>query len=262
VYVDLHDVRRYGEAVQIARRHNVPVAIGTVRMQKPGEMGLLKVLRRHQPDAILARNLAAMEYFRESEYDVFADFSLNVANHRSAQWIRNQGASRITASYDLNRDQLMDLVGSVPPAWMEVVIHQHMPMFHMEHCVFCSVMSPGTNKTNCGRPCDDHIVELRDRVGAEHPLQADVACRITLYNATAQSGAEITFDLVNAGVHWFRVELLEESPSETKKTIELYQQLIAGKIDGREVWKQLDASNRVGVTRGTLETKRNPLAIL
>ncbi|KAA1262058.1 putative protease YhbU precursor [Rubripirellula obstinata] len=262
VYVDLHDVRRYAAAVQIARGHGVPIAIGTVRMQKPGEMGLLKVLHRHRPDAILARNLAAMEYFRESDFDVFADFSLNVANHRSAQWIRDSGASRITASYDLNRDQLMDLIDSLPSSWMEVVIHQHMPMFHMEHCVFCSVMSPGTNKTNCGRPCDDHIVQLRDRVGAEHPLQADVACRNTLYNATAQSGAEITSDLVSAGVRWFRVELLEEKASDAKRTIELYQRLIAGQIGGHEVWKQLDASNRVGVTRGTLETKRNPLAIL
>jgi putative protease len=262
VYVDLHDVRRYGAAVEIARGHGVPIAIGTVRMQKPGEMGLLKVLHRHRPDAILARNLAAMEYFRESDFDVIADFSLNVANHRSADWIRKQGAIRITASYDLNRDQLMDLIDSVPSSWMEVVIHQHMPMFHMEHCVFCSVMSPGTNKTNCGRPCDDHVVQLRDRVGAQHPLQADVACRNTLYNAAAQSGAEITADLIGAGVGWLRIELLEEQASETKRTIDLYQRLIAGKIDGREVWKQLDAHNRVGVTRGTLETKRNPLAIL
>ena len=262
VYVDLHDVRRYAAAVQTAREHGVPIAIGTVRMQKPGEMGLLKVLNRHRPDAILARNLAAMEYFRESDFDVFADFSLNVSNHRSAQWVREQGASRITASYDLNRDQLMDLVDSLPSSWIEVVIHQHMPMFHMEHCVFCSVMSPGTNKTNCGRPCDDHVVQLRDRVGAEHPLQADVACRNTLYNATAQSGAEITSDLVSAGVQWFRIELLEEQANEAKQTIQLYQKLIAGQINGNEVWKRLDASNRVGVTRGTLETKRNPLAIL
>ena len=36
-------------------------------------------------------------------------------------------------------------------------------MFHMEHCVFCAVLSPGTNKTNCGRPCDVHQVKLRDR---------------------------------------------------------------------------------------------------
>ena len=109
------------------------------------------------------------------------------------------GAQRVTASYDLNRDQLMDLVDSVPPNWLEVVVHQHVPMFHMEHCVFCAVISPGTDKTNCGRPCDRHVVQLRDRVGAMHTLQADVACRNTLYNATAQSGAECVSELMRRG---------------------------------------------------------------
>ena len=145
---------------------------------------------------------------------------------------------------------------------MEIVLHQHMPMFHMEHCVFCSVLSPGTNKTNCGRPCDDHAVKLRDRVGAEHPLQADVACRNTLYNSTPQSGAEIAKDLLHAGVRWFRVELLEESGKDAVETCALYRKLLEGAVEAREVWSSLKAANRLGVTRGTLEAKRNPLAIL
>ena len=41
-----------------------------------------------------------------------------------------------------------------------------------------------------------------------------------------------------------------------------YRGLIAGKETGREVWTRLNAANRVGVTRGTLEERRNPLAIL
>ena len=210
----------------------------------------------------MARNLAAIEFFRESPIRTIADFSLNVANHRSAQWIRSLGASRVTASYDLNCEQLRDLVASVPPEWMEVVLHQHIPMFHMEHCVFCSVLSPGTNKTNCGRPCDDHVVQLRDRVGAEHTLQADVACRNTLYNAMPQSGAETAADLMDAGVRWFRLELLGESKPQVAETISLYRDLLTGNVTAEKVWKTLGAMNRVGVTRGTLEAKRNPLAVL
>ena len=38
--------------------------------------------------------------------------------------------------------------------------------------------------------------------------------------------------------------------------------LLAGRITGRDVWTQLRAMNRVGVTRGTLEAKRDPLAIV
>ena len=132
----------------------------------------------------------------------------------------------------------------------------------MEHCVFCAVISPGTNKTNCGRPCDTHVVQLRDRVGAQHTLQADVACRNTLYNATPQSGAETVGELSRAGVCWYRIELLGQNASESLETIDIYQQLLAGKVSAQEVWRKLNATNRVGVTRGTLESKRNPLAIL
>jgi putative protease len=262
LYADFHDIREYGEAVSVAREHGISIGLASVRIQKPAEMGLLKVLGRHRPDWLLARNLAAIDHGRKESIPVIADFSLNVSNHRSAQWIRSLGAQRVTASYDLNRDQLTDLFDSVPSNWMEVVIHQHMPMFHMEHCVFCNVLSPGTNKTNCGRPCDDHIVQLRDRVGAEHTLQADVACRNTLYNATPQSGAETVGDLINNGTRWFRVELLEEDRDQVALVITTYRQLLNGEVSAKDVWRQLKATNRLGVTRGTLEPKRNPLAIL
>ena len=168
----------------------------------------------------------------------------------------------MTISYDLNRDQLLDLVDAVPPAWLEVVIHQHMPMFHMEHCVFCAVLSPGTNKHNCGRPCDDHAVKLRDRVGMEHVLQADVGCRNTLFNAVPQSAAEVVPTLLARGLRDFRIELLSENEEETRGVIGLYRDLLDGRTSGKQVWQRLRASNRLGVTRGTLEERRNPLAIL
>ncbi len=262
IYVDFHDIRKYADAVAVAREQGVPIGLASVRMQKPSEMGLLRVLGRHRPDLILARNLAAIAFCEDQSIGCVADFSLNVANHRSAEWVRSLGAQRVTVSYDLNREQVLGLIASLPSNWLEVVVHQHMPMFHMEHCVFCSVLSPGTDKTNCGRPCDRHDVKLRDRVGAEHPLQADVACRNTLFNATPQSGAEIVNDLVRLGVGWLRVELLQEDASQTVLTLQLYRRLLAGEITAREVWQQLRATNRLGVTRGTLETKRNPLAIL
>ncbi|MAT71174.1 MAG: peptidase U32 [Planctomycetaceae bacterium] len=263
LYADFHNLRQYAEAVAAARAAGASLWLASLRIHKPGEGGLFRALDKAGADGWLVRNLAALAAACERQIPIVADFSLNAANPLTAQWLREQGARRVTASYDLNRDQLLELVASSPAAALEVVVHQHMPMFHMEHCVFCAVLSPGRNKTDCGRPCDDREVKLRDRVGAEHVLHADIGCRNTLYNATAQSGAEAASALIERGVRHFRVELLADAPAnETRRLIGLYQQLLAGEIDGREVWQSLRAESRVGVTRGTLEHPRNPLAIL
>ena len=263
IAVEFHDIREYRQAVERCRVVGASIYLATLRILKEGEAGLFKALQKHQADGWLARNLAALKYATEHGIAVDADFSLNATNPLTAQWLVSQGARHVTASYDLNRDQLMEFIQGTPAEWIEVVIHQHMPMFHMEHCVFCTVLSPGTNKSNCGRPCDRHEVKLRDRIGVEHVLHADIGCRNTLYNGNAQSGAEVVAKLLNERITKFRIEILRDAPaSELKRLWELYSNLLQGKIDGSTVWKTLRAENRLGIIRGTLEHPRNPLAIL
>jgi U32 family peptidase len=101
---------------------------------------------------------------------MLADYSLNAANELTVAYLREQGAPRITC---LVRPESRAVARSWFPAaavdLLEVVIHQHMPMFHMEHCVFCSVLSPGTNKTQLRTTVRHrHRVQLRDRIGMEH----------------------------------------------------------------------------------------------
>ena len=262
VIADFQDIREFREAVALAHDHGVACWLATPRIQKPGELGVFRAMEKHRPDGMLVRNLAGLAFFRD-RLPVAADFSLNAANELTVGWLRDAGAERVTASYDLNRDQLLALLEHCPTEWLEVVIHQHMPMFHMEHCVFCSVLSPGANKHDCGRPCDVHDVRLRDRVGKDHTLHADVGCRNTVYNATPQSAAEIVPLLKAKGVRHFRVEWLDDQPAaDLAKMLTLYRDLLAGRVDGKQVWSTLQASNRVGVTRGALEEKRNPLEIL
>jgi len=263
VYADFQDIRQYKDAVPLAHEAGAKIYLVTPRIQKPGEMGIFKALSKHGADGYVVRNLSGLKFFTELGATCIADFSFNAANELTVDWLRKHGAQRVTPSYDLNRDQLLVMAQHCAAQHLELVIHQHMPMFHMEHCVFCSVLSPGTNKTNCGRPCDEHEVKLRDRVGAEHPLVADVGCRNTLFNKTPQSGAEIVQPMLELGVHNFRIELLNDDPAdEIARIIKLYRDLLQGHIGGEEVWQQLKALNRVGVTRGTLEHDRDPLAII
>jgi putative protease len=255
VYCDFEDVRRYKEAVVRVRAAGVPIGLATLRVLKPGEEGFLRPLVEARPDAILVRNLAAMLFFRERLADVeqVGDFSLNVANELTADLLVREGLARLVPSYDLSWDQFAALVRRSDPSWYEPVVHQHMPMFYDEFCIYAAYLSNGKDWRDCGRPCDRHKVELKDRTGALFPVTADAGCRNTVFNALPQSGAEYVGRMKELGIRRFRIDLLRETPEQVAPLIEAYRRVIAGEDDGRETWRRLRAMNQLGVTRGTLQ---------
>ena len=259
VYCEFENPVRYRDAVKTVTQHRaegrqVELFIAPPRITKPSEYYILDQVRKAGADGYLVRNYDQLAYF--SDERCIGDFSLNVANPITAAYFKSEfGLERLSASYDLNVQQLEDLLETAPAHWFDITLHQHMPMFHMAHCVFCAFLSEGTDFTNCGRPCEKHEVKLRDRTGTEHILQADAGCRNTVFNGRAQTGAEFFSRLVEKGARHFRIEFLDETPKQVCKTIEAYQQLLSGEISGTELWRALNLSSQLGVTRGNLEKR-------
>jgi putative protease len=279
IYCELEDPKRYRDAVGLARQSRVALGVGTAaeslaavsrvpslfvappRITKPGEGWILKQVRSAEADGYLVRNPDHLEAFAGCR--CVGDFSLNVANPWSAAWFMERfRLERVTASYDLNNAQLDALLRAAPPAWFEITIHQHMPMFHMEHCVFCAFLTTGHDYRDCGRPCDVRDLRLRDRVGALHPVKADAGCRNTVYNALAQTGAEYVQRLLTLGARHFRLEFLDESPEVVTRTLTRYRQLLCGEITGAQLWRELRLRHQLGVTRGSLDRGERPITVL
>ncbi len=254
VYVDFEDIRRYHAAVRLVRSHgDAQILLATPRIQKAGEQGFFKLIEGANPDGVLIRNLGALHYFHDCKLKKVGDFSLNVANPLAAQLLMGEGLDRLTISYDLNAQQVIDLLRAAPPGWFEITLHQHMPMFHMEHCVFAAFLSNGTDHTNCGRPCDHHQMELRDRVGMKHLVKADVGCRNTVYHGKAQSGADFMGAFREAGAALFRLEFLNEEGDRARQIIEAYRMVLAGNAaDASETLRRMNVVKQLGVTSGTL----------
>jgi putative protease len=257
LYCDFESPKKYRDAVSMVHcaggcaDPQRSIWVAPPRIFKMGEEWILNQVRSCNADGYLVRNYDHLKFFADCRR--VGDFSLNVANRLTADYFKNYFAlERVTASYDLNFTQLEALLHSAPPEWFEITIHQHMPMFHMEHCVFCAFLSQGTDYTNCGRPCDDHQVSLRDRVGAEHPLKADIGCRNTVFNSRAQTGAEYVARMMALGVRNFRIEFLNETPEQVKQTIAKYRLLLRGEMDGSQLWRELKLQNQLGVTRGQM----------
>jgi putative protease len=255
IYAEFEDPKRYRDAVKMVRAlpmqngRAVEIWVAPPRIFKTGEEWILKIVRSCEADGYLVRNYDHLNFFAKDRRR--GDFSFNVANPLTAEYLMAEyGLERLTASYDLNIRQLDALLRAA--SWFEITLHQHMPLFHMEHCVFCAFLSKGKDYRDCGRPCDTHEVRLRDRVGAMHTLKADAGCRNTLYNSRAQTGAEFAGHLVSLGVRHFRLEFLHEGAEEVVRTLERYRDLLRGEITGPDLWRDLKAHNQLGVTRGTL----------
>jgi U32 family peptidase len=254
VVADFDQPRQLREAVAIGRGcWPGGVWLAGPRVTRPDEAWSLEPLLCSRPDGYLVRNADQLERLTGLAPCV-GDFSLNVANPLSLAWFLDHwGLERVCASYDLDLPQLLALLRGTPPGRLEVTVHQHMPLFHMEHCLFCAFLSNGHDHTDCGRPCEQHVVHLRDRSGAEHPLRADLGCRNTLFNARAQSAAEAIPLLIHHGVTHLRLELLDDDASTVRRRVGLYLDVLHGRLTGRALWQREQLENRLGVTRGSLK---------
>jgi putative protease len=262
VQLDFMELVGLGIACEKVRAAGARLIVATPRVQKPGEEGYDKRFERLKPDGILARHLGAVEHFRKNPHaeTVHGDFSLNATNALTARTLLELGLTTLTPAYDLDLAQLLDLCAGVPAQRLEVTLHQHLPLFHNEHCVYSHVLSNGHDYRDCGRPCEKHLIELRDGGGLQHPVIVDVGCRNTVFNAKAQSAASCLPRLLAQGVRRFRVELVRESAAETERVLEAYRALLDGRRGPKEVIREVGAMEKYGVSAGTLVVVTQPHA--
>jgi U32 family peptidase len=237
----------------------VELRVAPPRIRKPKEEKIDAFLRGLSPDAVMVRGLGALHELRSHdglETTSIGDFSLNVTNRHAAQQVLDCGLSFFTPAFDLDETQLLELLShSGLAARAEVVIHHAMPLFYMEHCVFAALLSEGKDYLSCGRPCDRHVVSLRDRAGFDHPLEADVGCRNTVFHAKPQSAVHLIPKLQALGVTRFRIEAVRETPEQVASLIEIYRDLFEGTTDLKAALRLLGlvgSSTGYGVIKGSL----------
>jgi putative protease len=252
VVLDFLELTGTGAALRSLRARGAPVhvALAPPRIRKPGEEKIDRYLRELAPDAVLVRSLGALQ--DASDLPRVGDFSLNVANRLTAAEVLRRGLAAFTPSFDLDAAQLAALCATPFGPWAEVVVHHPMPLFHMEHCVIAALLSEGRDHRTCGRPCERHRVSLRDRAGMEHPVEADVGCRNTVFHAAAQSAAGVVPQLQRGGVRRFRIELVRESAQDVARIVGAYRALLEGRASAGEVRSRLRTEGGYGVVTGSL----------
>jgi putative protease len=256
VTLDFLELTGTGEAVRRLRAQHpgVPLTLAPPRIRKPGEEKIDRFLRGLSPDALLVRGLGALHESSGADDGIarIGDFSLNITNRISAAEALGRGLAAFTPSFDLDAAQLLALLEGPLAQRAEVVLHHPMPLFHMEHCVIAAHLGTGKDYRTCGRPCEHHQLALRDRAGMDHPIEADVGCRNTVFHARAQSAADLVPRLRERGVRRFRIELVREGETEVTRLVASYRALLEGRVGPKETRAALRTEGGYGVVKGSL----------
>lgn len=254
VILDFEFGRDYRASLELLKEF-VRVGIATTRILKPQEYTNLKIIATLNPDFILVRNLGALFYYKHiSPYhgELLGDFSLNVTNHLSANYLISKGLSSVCLSYDMNRKQVSEVLKNSSPEKLEVTLHQFMPSFHMEHCVFAAFLSQGSSYKDCGKPCEKHFVQLKDQFDHTHWIKPDQECRNTMYNAKAQSALKFVDEWLSLGLKNLRYEALHEPANELISNLKNYISYFKDEQSLEETLTHLVANQSYGLSEGNL----------
>jgi putative protease len=227
IYLDFEYGRDYDAAIEYLRERGYRVHVALQRILKPREEGDVERLISKSCDGFLIRNAGSIELLKNRGLELLGDFSLNVTNGLAARYFLERGVSGVTASYDLMIDsgrsvdisRLLSLLTAVSPELIEVPVVYYLPSFHMEYCLYADHLGQGKDHRSCGYPCRRHAIELKDRIGQNHPVLTDAHCRNTMFNGKRKDLSENIEALKGGGAVRFRIEALRENPQDLRKLI-------------------------------------------
>ncbi len=257
-YLELYGLQPAVERVQAA---GLTARVAGPRILKPSEERIVNFLLKLNCQIVVRSSGLLHTLHGQPHPPLIGDFSLNAANALAANAYLRLGLLRLTPTHDLNAAQIGALAGHIGAAKMEVIVYQHLPVFHTEHCVFCRFLSSGTSYKDCGQPCERHRVALRDVNGRPHPVMADVGCRNTVFGAEAQEASRHLDELRRAGLHHFRLEFVHESAEQVTAVTRAFGDALAGRLSAAELGRRLQHIAPQGVTEGSLFVPDNYLAL-
>jgi len=174
-YAELRSMEDTKRAAAAIRNVSAEFVAVLPRILKPGESKILHKIADLKPDAVLARNLEELVFFRDRHVPVIVDFALNVINDLAFYQMLDWGAERITLGLDLNEEQMLNLLRRVPPERVEQIVIGRIPLFTMEHCLWrTQFLKP---EEPCDKLCRRQPLTIEDRYGALHTVRSDIFCR-------------------------------------------------------------------------------------
>jgi U32 family peptidase len=172
--------------------------------------------------AVQVGNLGSLKLALDmQQFEVYADYPLNVFNNFTLRFLTEQGVKLATLSPELNFEQIakLNLGQNCAP---EFLVHGALPLMITEYCAVGSLVGGGKREV-CTHPCKHKGFGLKDRLNYVFPIETDQNCRMHIFNAKELNLLEHLGQFVGLGAGAVRLELKKEPAEYVNKVVRIYR---------------------------------------
>jgi putative protease len=214
-------IKVLNQLVQEAREKNCEIVPALPRIQKPGEEKEWEGLLELSCGSIMVGNVGSLQWGREHNLKVRADYSLNVFNNIMLNYLLNLGLESVCLSPELNFQQLREIT---PMAKSEVLVQGELILMLSQFCTLRAML--GKEEGKCPAYCRQAQHYIRDDKGYEFPLAGDSNCRFYVFNSRTLCLIDDLDKVIDMGIGSIRIEARRQSEDEIRQMVAIYRRTL------------------------------------
>lgn len=271
-YADNPEEERFLEAIDYAHLHGCKLYMTVNTLVKESELDQLDdFLRPYYArglDAVIVQDMGVFTYIRKSFPDlpIHASTQMTVTGYRSAQMLKEMGASRVVTARELSLDEIRSIRDHVDIE-IESFVHGALCYCYSGQCLLSSLIGGRSgNRGRCAQPCrlpydvlgqnQTQKVSGAGSKGKGSRKGADERYVLSLKDLCT---LDILPDIIEAGVYSLKIEGRMKSPRYTAGVVSIYRKYVdlylsqgrrGYRVDPADKRLLLDLFDRGGFTEG------------
>ncbi|MEA4927028.1 MAG: U32 family peptidase [Syntrophomonadaceae bacterium] len=236
VYWDMQELgaRRHADPAQITKLLSAEsAAVDRIipvlpRIHKPGEALPYREMAQDSLRRVMIASWADLEWALQSGLDTRADYSLNIFNRYTRNFLARLGVAGMCLSPELNLEQLAEF-GDLNNA--ELMVHGDLIIMESQYCLLGGVLGRGKK---CTAPCAARSYYLKDGKGFEFPVATDADCRFYVFNSRTLCMMEELPRIVALKPGSLRIEARVMPDGQLEAVTSLYREALDQVLNGNQ----------------------------
>ncbi|MGE5406026.1 MAG: DUF3656 domain-containing U32 family peptidase, partial [Candidatus Saccharibacteria bacterium] len=230
VYLSLHGLGEKVSLPDIIKLRDSLDSRKELCLQVPGIMRHTdhwdwSLLDKSGASAVMVGDLGGMRQALERGLRVHADYTLNVFNGFSAEYLDRLGVKGVCLSPELNHAELRTMLPFNIET--EYIVQGQQPLMVSEHCIYGNL-----DKKCSGQGCRYGKADLQDLKGYAFPVVTDRFCRFHVFNSRTTSLIEELDELTGLGIKLLRIEAVLDPPEKVGAIIAVWRRALDESIAG------------------------------